>query len=365
MIVIHIYKYNGEYCKYLFFSFFLYIFAEKLMKNPNNQLQLACLTDYTIDEIIERHIIIVTSPKEEPDPENSYLEKLSDEDRGKRFPIWKPAFKVVEEGRAAPRRSVLYPKYVFLLHVFICTCRGRHYGEARFNHDRLREILGKHYDDMLTTLHLMHIIYVYDDYIPGKQSRSISLKDWSIGSKPCMNKKVMEYLAEYDIYLKKVEKDKKVKIDEQIGEGFARQYNECLAQLELIRKDEAFTYVNNKAFNSPQSEHFYKSCLENFKQGCSRITSVDYRGRIYHSLTNCPSELRRFFNIKYSLDIRNSQPLLFCDVLIKHYNIDYKIINLLREITDDIIVKDGDIIYYDGKQLRNQMVMQQFNKRRA
>ena len=322
------------------------------MKTPNNQLQLACLTDHTIDEIMERHVMIVTSPREEPDPENGYLEKLSDEDRGKRFPIWMPAFKVVEEGRPAPRKSVLYPKYVFLLHVFISTCRSRHYGEARFNHDKLREILGKHYDDMLTTLHLMHIIYVFNDYIPGKQSRNISLEDWSIGYKACKNEKVMEYLAEYDKHLKKIEKDKQVKIDEQVGKCFVRQYNKCLAQLELIRKDEAFAYANNKVFNSPQSEHFYKACLENFKQGSCRITSVDYRGRIYHYLTNCPSELRRFFNIKYSLDIRNSQPLLFCDFLIKHYNIDYKIIKYLREISDDIIVNDGNIIYYDGKQLK-------------
>ena len=322
------------------------------MKTPNNQLQLACLTDHTIDEIMERHVMIVTSPRKEPDPENGYLEKLSDEDRGKRFPIWMPAFKVVEEGRPAPRKSVLYPKYVFLLHVFISTCRSRHYGEARFNHDKLREILGKHYDDMLTTLHLMHIIYVFNDYIPGKQSRNISLEDWSIGYKACKNEKVMEYLAEYDKHLKKIEKDKQVKIDEQVGKCFARQYNKCLAQLELIRKDEAFAYANNKVFNSPQSEHFYKACLENFKQGSCRITSVDYRGRMYHYLTNCPSELRRFFNIKYSLDIRNSQPLLFCDFLIKHYNIDYKIIKYLREISDDIIVNDGNIIYYDGKQLK-------------
>ena len=78
------------------------------------------------------------------------------------------------------------------------------------------------------------------------------------------------------------------------------------------------------------------------------VSSVDSNGRIYHYLTNLPKSLKKFFNIRWQLDIANSHPLLFSYFLIKEYNISKEIISFLNSL------KYNDIIEYHnkGKQLR-------------
>lgn len=140
------------------------------------KIRLAYLTDHSIDEIVDAHIQYVTSPRMEPDEENGTLV----EQEGK-FPLWRPAFKVVEEGGKAPRRAILVPKYIFLLNEIITLCRASRGNSIQLNYKDHVEVLGKVYGDMLHNLDIMGIISVSNEFEIGKKSRKISLLDWNIG----------------------------------------------------------------------------------------------------------------------------------------------------------------------------------------
>ena len=313
------------------------------------KIKLAYLTDHSIDEIVDAHVKYVTSPRMEPDEEKSTLV----EQEGK-FPLWRPAFKVVEEGGKAPRRAILVPKYIFLLHEIITLCRASKGNSIQLNYADHVEVLGKVYGDMLHNLDIMGIISVSSEFEIGKKSRKISLLDWNIGFKNNIENKIVRgYFFELGKLVIKKEKKKIAFICDVLGKDFVQRYNENLSQIELVKKEDAIAYIEGREFDSPSSEQFYRSCIEDFNEGRKYITSIDDRGRIYHFLTNCPRLLRRFYNLRCDVDISNSQPLLFCDFLIKNYNIDYSVIEYIRNIDNKLLInsnEDNDI-YYKGKQL--------------
>ena len=308
------------------------------MARKEKQIKLAYITDHSIDEIVDAHIKLVTRDKEE-----LYLEKVDDGDaEQKRFPTYKEVWKVVEENtNPTPRASTLKPKYVFLLHVIIERCR-QNKGVCRLNYDFFVSLIGKHYGDMLTNLHQMQIIYVHSDYEIGKRPRSITLMDWNIGYiDNVTNLKVRGYLAELEKYLKEADKERNKAIVKTLGKDFTKAYLNNLSKLELVRRNEAIEYVYGREYKNEWQEHFYKSSIEDFNKDRLVITNVDDRGRIYHFLANCPRLLRRYFNLKYDVDIANSQPLLFSKFLIDEFNIDYSVIEYLSRL--DYSLLDNDI----------------------
>ncbi len=318
------------------------------MARKEKQIRFAYLNDHSIDEIVDAHIRYVTSPRMEPDEENGIFE----EQEGK-FPLWKPEFKVVEEGDAAPRKAIIKPKYQFLLHVIISRCRAGK-GVCRLDYAFFSKLLGKSFGKMLHNLSLMGIIYLSDAYEIGGKSRLIELKDWNISFYDNIdNLTIRNYISELEKDYKRKKREKDKEITGALGKDFAKAYNDNLSQLDLVRKDEALEYLNSRTYNSPIQENFYKSSIETFDKDKLRITSVDDRGRIYHYLTNCPRVLRHFFNLKFDVDIANSQPLLFCDFLIKNYFIDYSIIEFISNIDNSLLNNNigNNNIHNKGEQL--------------
>ena len=319
------------------------------MARKEKQMKLWFLTDHSIDKIVDAHVTYVTSPRMEPDEDNSVFK----EQEGK-LPLWVPAFKVVEEGNPAPRKAILKPKYRFLLHVIIMRCRRNNKGACRLDYAFFTKLLGKSFSDMLHNLSLMGIIYLGDAFTVGKESRNIDLLDWNISFYDNIDNLIIRnYLSELDKENKKNRKESDKEIAETLGKNFYEYYSNNLSLLDLNKKNEGLEYVFNRKYDSPQSEQYYKSTIEDFDKNELRITSVDYRGRIYHYLTNCPRLLRKYFNLKIDVDIANSQPLLFCNFLIKEFNIDYSIIKFIRDIDNSLLINSNqdNNIYYKGKQL--------------
>lgn len=304
-------------------------------KKSINEMMIAILLDehLSIDNIIDRHIELVTNP----------IERVVDMKIENNVPIFKT--EVIREAKPAPRRAILYSKYIYLLHTIIMRCRADKYHFTKLSYTTMIEVLGKHYTDMLRTLEDMGIIGLTTAYEVGKFGRSILLRNWNIGFTVTKNKKVIEYAQ---------------KVAELVGEHmedclkdygddeFIRNYQESLALLQLPQKRESLNYINNKKFLNNKSKEYYLGKIESFKYDNKMIHSIDDNNRIYHYMTNLPRDLKCFFNIKYQCDISNSHPLLFNLFLIDKYNISNDIIYYLLQI-------DGDIVdnHYLGKQLYN------------
>ena len=304
-------------------------------KKVINEMRIAVLLDedLSIDSVIDRHIELVTNPTV------SY--SLIDIKDG--HPIFEE--NVVREAQAAPRRASLYPKYIYLIHIIIMRCRAHKYHSTTLSSETLKEVIGKHYTDMLWTLEDMGIISISPSYVVGKFSRSIILRNRNIGFTITKNKKVIEYAQKVteliDEYI-----DKRLK--DYGDDKFINNYQDSLALLQLTKKREALDYIKVKKYLSDESRNYYYGKLEYFYYDNKMIHSIDANNRIYHYMTNLPRDLKCFFNIKYQCDISNSHPLLFNLFLIDKYNISNDIINYLLGIDSDIVDN-----HYLGKQLCN------------
>ena len=303
-------------------------------KKSINEMKIAILLDedLSIDSIINRHIELVSNPTV-----SSHLIDIID---------GKPIFEenVVREAKSAPRRVILYPKYIYLLHTIIMRCRANKCHFTKLSYTTMIEVLGKHYTDMLRTLEDMGIIGLTSAYEVGKFGRSILLRNWNIGFTITKNKKVIEYDQKVaELVGEHAEEDLKDYGDDE----FIKNYQESLTLLQLTKKSEALDYIKTKKYLNDKSKDYYLGKIESFQYDNKMIHSIDANNRIYHYMTNLPRDLKCFFNIKYQCDISNSHPLLFNLFLIDKYNISNDIIDYLLQIDDDIIDN-----HYLGKQLR-------------
>lgn len=306
-------------------------------KKSITEMRIAILLDedLSIDSIINRHIELVSNPTI-----SSYMIDIVD---------GKPIFEenVVREAKPAPRKAILYPKYIYLLHSIIMRCRADKCHFTKLSYKTMIEVLGKHYTDMLRTLEDMGIIGITTAYEIGKFGRSILLRNWNIGYTITKNKKVIEYAQKIkELVGEHTEEDLKDYGDDE----FIRNYQESLALLQLTKKSKALDYIKTKKYLNDKSKEYYLGKIESFEYDNKMIHSIDANNRIYHYMTNLPRDLKCFFNIKYQCDISNSHPLLFNLFLIDKYNISNDVIYYLLQI-------DGDIVdnHYLGKQLYNSL----------
>ncbi|NDV97582.1 hypothetical protein D0T84_22245 [Dysgonomonas sp. 521] len=124
------------------------------------------------------------------------------------------------------------------------------------------------------------------------------------------------------------------------------KYNKVLNQLKLTYIDEAEEFINTRKYQSIRQEKYYKNVFYQYKDKTSfEIISIDKNNRIHTILSRTPRYLRSFLNIKYSLDISNSHPLLLNYYLIKKYEINENQLNYLYKIIDDYKINSFNKIY--------------------
>lgn len=333
--------------KNLVFSKKKYIFAQ-IGNNMTKLLRIAYIKDHSIEEIVDSHVKYVTKPTIE-------LDFIEEDDETKRFPSMKFVERIVEDNQnPVPRAFTLYTKYEFLIHTIISRCRARD-GECTLDYDYFRNLLGKQYGNMLHNLQLMQIINISSVFEIGKSSRIISLLDWEIGFKSVNNLKLLEFSDKLKDYIKKLESKKKNEHIGILGRKLYYDYVSNLSKIELVKKDEVIEFLENYPFSSLKQKSCYYDNIENYEKRKGSISSIDYRGRIYNVLTNCPRVLRRFFNLKLDVDIANSQPLLFCNFLIKKFRIKHDIIKELSLIDIELFNNKISKDYNKGQLLRGQL----------
>ena len=318
------------------------------MKTKNSKkIRIAYLKEFKIEDIIKRDIELVTEPTKE---------LLNWDEIPTVGTDFTPRYKIIKEAKAAPRKAVLYPKYVFLISLILERCMSNRQHSTTLLTIAMREVLGKHYDDMMRTLMDMQIIVRGNDYVVGKHGRTITLINGTMGYMYTQNIKVIEYYEKLHEIIN--EKNKEEIQEHNNNDEFISSYNESLSRLYLLNKEEALNYINSCTFDNARSKEYYESKIISFDNDDKKIHSIDKNNRIYHYLTNLPKSLKKFFNIKYQCDIHNSHPLLFSLFLIKKYNID-------KEILDKLLHIDTDIynIHYVGKQLCKLLINNELKKK--
>ncbi|MBQ4532753.1 MAG: hypothetical protein IJA24_05910 [Alistipes sp.] len=305
-------------------------------------IELYKLTNVPIDSLIDKCIEITTRPMVKVVNADGVTSDSQSES-----PILETKVK------AAPRRAILYQKFLFLVHLIISRCSASKDNRIQLHSERLKNVLGNDYDILLETLCEMNIISMTTEYAVGVHCRFISLKDWRVHIEPTINIKVAEYLSRWAELTQKdvnsYNESEHIELEVKIIDGRAQvikkgekiigeqeqwlydMYKDSLSYLDLkISKDNAIGYIDSLFTN--RNTHKYHHCLHNilsFDKKNIKITSIDKQDRIYHYLTYLRKDLKYLFNLKFQLDIANSHPLLLCKLLIVKYKLDYNILNII------------------------------------
>lgn len=288
----------------------------------NLECRLILPQNISIDEIVEAHIKYVTTPQTLVDYRSISCDSS----------CFEPKVDIIKEAKVAPRKAVLYHKYLFLLHIIISKCRESKNNKIHLEYKILTDILGDGYGDMLYNLKELGIINMTTTYTIGVESRIISLINWEFDIRVFKNLKVISYIKKYEDKVSQFSKEFEKEVE---NNPFLQKYNESLSYFELINIEKAIEYINSQIKQPSHSYHFYLTRIENFNKKNLKIISIDNNDRIYHYFTNLPKSLKQFFNIKYQLDISNSHPLLFSKYLIYYYSINKSILHNLYNIDID------------------------------
>lgn len=236
------------------------------------------------------------------------------------------------------RENLLAKKYEFLIHTIIKRVLNNDNGMAYLHSTILQNVYGKDYRKMLDNLLKMGILHS-DGYY--------SLDEKTYGYYFAPNVRFTytlhpsTYLSDYDEklnkcllpYQTKEEQDNKQRLE---NDYLYSRYNDSLKYLKLQYVDEAIDFVTSHIFPSDKSNDYYVRVIDRYMDGDFRITSIDDNKRIYSIATSTPRLLKPFLNIRYSLDIHNSHPLLFNSILMSYYDISTSLMDRIYPIYEQI-----------------------------
>lgn len=236
------------------------------------------------------------------------------------------------------RENLLAKKYEFLIHTIIKRVLNNDNGMAYLHSAILQNVFGKDYRKMLDNLFKMGILHS-DGYY------SLDEKTYGYYFAPNVRftytLRPSSYLSDYDAklnkcllpYQTKEEQDNKQRLE---NDYLYSRYNDSLKYLKLQYVDEAVSFVTSHIFPTDKSNEYYVRVIDRYMDGDFRITSIDDNKRIYSIATSTPRLLKPFLNIRYSLDIHNSHPLLFNSILMSYYDISTSLMDRIYPIYEQI-----------------------------
>ena len=322
-------------------------------KLPMKQL-IYTFKDISIDAIMEKHIELLKN-------QNQPQRTITNFDKVTCDSSFVAKIETVEgANKPLPKKQILYKKYAFFIHRLIQRCKSNREGNfTRFNSQILQTVLGHVYIDMLKTLETLGIIKVSSSYIPSIQARLIELNpNLSTVSEMKYSSYIEEYSDKMQQELKKYEQIQIQKIKSEMGDKLYDNFTKSLKILKLSHREEAEDYRNRHHFITPKSKEYFTYILNEYNKGNFNILSVDSNLRIYSILTQSPRIFKNFLNIRFSIDIHNSHPLLFNKLIIERYNINDNILHILYNNLSNI-----DNSYYSvGKQVYKLLIDNEIKK---
>lgn len=185
----------------------------------------------------------------------------------------------------------------------------------------LRTIIGQEYKIMLNLLVELGYIEMGDGefganhyywYIPSKYSTLYTMKDVPVDTVTIpFNKAISDYKAKTEEYMKRRQKQLHDRVAAHFGETFLECYQKSLNKF-LIEDKRGFSKaLAEQIKENPNAKPYYNYLLSELGRKEKRLYKMDDSHRIYHVLTNLKRDYKKYLNIDFCLDCKNSHPLLF------------------------------------------------------
>ena len=259
-------------------------------------------------------------------------------------------------------------KAIYLVHTIAyrqATNREENVEGASIQYAILQRTIGEDVYELLRSLQQLGYTEIDGKYIVGTSSKHYKVLD-NITTTHCSNHTIKKYINK----TKELVKDAVLKrmttpeFRAEYGDFFAETYIKNLNKFKIKDENGFNKYINEQIAIQPTKESYYNFIKESFKNDF-KIFSIDYNNRIYHILTSLERELKQFINIRFSLDCKNSHPLLFNYFIFNAKGISIELSYLISSILFNI---DYSFIYsisnnhYDIEKLCNILINNNIEK---
>lgn len=250
-------------------------------------------------------------------------------------------------------------KTIYLVHTIAyrqSTNREEGVEGASIQYEVLQKVIGQDVYELLKALEGLGYIERSYIYIVGKSSRHYKVIG-EITSAECSNYTIKKYIDKTKELLKEdiVERMTTPHFKALYGEKFAETYIKNLNKFKIKDKKGLDSYIDEQLASTPSKESYYNFIRESFNSNF-KIYSIDSNNRIYHLLTSLERELKEFLNIRYSIDCKNSHPVLFNYFIFNSKGISIELSYLISSILHSIDVNSIPSSYnnhYDIEKLCN------------
>ena len=221
----------------------------------------------------------------------------------------------------------------------------------------LQSVLGKDVYELLKALEKLGYIHITYQYIVGKHSMLYKVIGGDITSTECVNYTIKKYINKTKELLKEgvIKRLTSPKFKELYGEKFAETYIRNLNRFKIKDRTGFNNFIKEQIALSPNKESYYNYIKESFNSDF-KIYSIDDNNRIYHLLTSLERELKQYLNIRYSIDCKNSHPVLFNFFIFNSKGISIELSYLISSIlysVDSSLITSTSNNHYDIKKLCN------------
>lgn len=245
--------------------------------------------------------------------------------------------------KKATSDNTLIKKYKYFIHNLIARQISSNDGKAQLNSKVLEKVFDKEYTLIVRTLKNLNIIECDDYYDIGTKSYgyNISANRNITASYESIYYPSKQYIKTLEKELQKQTKNNTAQAKENLTDCFYNNYIQSLSKLKLQFEDKANKFIDIHFTNNTNSKLYYQYIIEQYQNHNFDIKVPNTKdNRIYHILTSTPRLLKYFLNIKYTVDIHNSHPLLFVNEIYEYYKVPtsnrYLISLYIREIYSTI-----------------------------
>ena len=221
----------------------------------------------------------------------------------------------------------------------------------------LQSVIGEDFYELLKALEALGYIEKSQVYIVGKSARHYKIVG-DIAQTESSNYTIEKYISKTKEMLKDavLKRMATPEFKALYGDKFAETYIKNLNKFK-IKDEEAFNKVVNRQRRT--GKRIYYNFIKDSFNDDLKIYSIDNNNRIYHILTSLKRDLKHYINIRFSIDCRNSHPLLFNYFIYTYKGIStklsYNISSILHSIDSSLIYSISNN-HYDIEKLCNILI---------
>ena len=271
-----------------------------------------------------------------------------------------PVYKIIHKPRKPLNDDTrIKRKAIYLVHTIAyrqSTNREVSVEGASILYDILQRVIGKDTYEVLKALEKLGYVERSYIYIVGKSARHYKVLG-EITTIESIDETIKKYIDKTKELLKEsvIKRMTTPQFKEMFGEKFATTYIKNLNQFKIKNRIGFNSYIREQIALDTNKESYYNYIKESFNSDF-KIYSIDDNNRIYHLLTSLERELKQFLNIRFSIDCKNSHPVLFNYFIFNSKGISielsYKISSILYSIDSSLLTSTSNN-HYDIEKLYN------------